>query len=233
MNHKRDDALGQLRELIGNGGNRLPPERILAAKLGVSRRKIRHALDILEKEGQILRRQGAGTFIATMESAGNDFFRRAIELTNPVEVLEVRLAVEPTLARFAAIRASKSDIEQLNRLVEATDSARTPAAWEVADAAFHRHIAKTSRNALFLAVFDAVIAAIEDVCWHGVRETAHCSKNKATYVGFHRNIAAAVAGRDAALAEELMYMHLKHVQDQLLAATVPRPAIARLAPSPP
>jgi DNA-binding FadR family transcriptional regulator len=227
MNQSRDGTLGHLKELIANGEGRLPPERALAAKIGVSRRKIREALELLEKDGQIQRRRGAGTFVATAADDPGDLFRRAIQLTNPVEVLEVRLSVEPTLARFAAIRASKSDIETLNFLTEATDAAPTPAAWELADAAFHHQIALMSRNALFVAVFDAVVAAIEDVAWHGVRETAHCSKNKAIYVGFHRDIAAAVASRDAARAEELMFAHLKHVQDQLLAATAPPPANSR------
>src|SRR4051812_34969835 len=111
MDRSRDDTLGRLQDMIEDGEGRLPPERVLAVELGVSRRKIRQALDHLEKEGQILRRQGAGTFVAKAEIEPGDFFRRAIHLTNPVEVLEVRLAVEPTLARYAAIRASKSDIE--------------------------------------------------------------------------------------------------------------------------
>src|SRR5262245_66062356 len=60
-------ALARLRDLvctdrIGTSG-RLPAERLLAAELGVSRRSLRHALDILEAEGRITRHQGRGTFL--------------------------------------------------------------------------------------------------------------------------------------------------------------------------
>jgi DNA-binding FadR family transcriptional regulator len=218
-------TIDKLRQMLNGGrSDRLPPERMLADKFGVSRRKIREALQRLESEGQIHRRQGAGTFRATTEAPIDALLGRAIELTNPVEVLEVRLTIEPMLARLAAVRASKNDIEKLTELAVATNKAATPEAWERADAAFHRYIAVTARNALFLGVFDAMLAAIEGVSWHGVRETAHCSKNKATYADFHRDIAAAVARRDFMQAESLMMAHLRHVQESVLAATQPRVA---------
>jgi DNA-binding FadR family transcriptional regulator len=230
MAPEQDATIDRLKNLIKGGSGRLPPERELATKFGVSRRKIREALEYLERAGHIRRRQGAGTFVRSQRADGHDappsdIFARAIELTNPVEVLEVRLAIEPTLARLASLRASKSDIEMLSRLATATEQAATPEAYEEADATFHREIARTARNALFLAVFDAVIAAIESVSWHGVRETAHCSKNKAVYAKYHHDITAAIGGRNAARAEELMFAHLKHVQDQLLAAAQPRASI--------
>jgi DNA-binding FadR family transcriptional regulator len=221
-----DAAIAGLRAMIAahppQAGGRLPPERALAGKLGVSRRALRRALEVLEEEGLILRRQGAGTFLAGARRGTGDPFRRAIEETNPVEVLEVRLALEPALARLAALRASRADIERLHELAMATRRAATPAAYERADAAFHRSIALAARNALSLAVFDAVIAAIEDASWHGVRENAHCSKNKEIYADFHRDIAAAIAARDCNRAEERMFAHLNRVQDNLRAATQPR-----------
>lgn len=236
MTEQRDFTIEKLREMIGAEagapGGRLPPERSLAAQLGVSRRALRRALDQLEREGQILRRQGAGTFVADRLDLPSDPFRRAIELTNPVEVLEVRLALEPMLARLAALRASRADIEKLNALAEATHAAPTPRAYEEADAAFHRRVALAARNALFLAVFDAVVAAIEDVSWHGVRENAHCSKNKEAYAAFHREVAAAIAGRDCNRAEERMFAHLNRVQENLRAAILPRLAASLPASAP-
>ena len=229
MAGQQDLVVGRLREVIAAGGledGRLPPERTLASQLGVGRRTIRQALDLLEQEGQIHRKQGAGTFVAAAERDLADPFQRAIQLTNPVEVLEVRLALEPTLARLAALRASRCDIDKLNELVEATRTAPTPTAYEEADAAFHRRIALAARNALFLAVFDAVVAAIENASWHGVRENAHCSKNKDAYATFHREITDAIANRDCARAEERMFAHLNRVQENLRAATMPRMALA-------
>jgi DNA-binding FadR family transcriptional regulator len=223
------ETVSRLKSMIAAGGvesdGRLPPERDLAERFGVSRRTVRSALEVLEAEGQIWRRQGAGTFVGAHsrpDVSPDDLFRRAIELTNPVEVLEVRLAIEPMLARLAALRASRADIEKLHELAEATRTAGTEKDYERADAAFHRRVALAARNALFAAVLDAVVAAIEDASWHGVRENAHCSKQKEVNASFHRQIAEAIALRNCDQAENLMYGHLSKVQSSLLAATAPR-----------
>lgn len=219
-------ALTRLRKLIGGDkiapGGRLPPERVLAAKLGISRRALRQALSALEAEGRLSRRQGAGTFILDHTQNDAPLFREAMQLTGPIEVLEVRLTLEPTLARFAALRASRFDIEELTALAEQTRVAATPVAYERADAAFHRRIAQAARNALFLAVFDAVLDAIEQASWHGVRETAHCSKNKELNSRFHKEVVEAIAERAPDRAAERMFTHLSRVRDHLLASTYPQ-----------
>ena len=109
---RMDQTLTKLRELIssdGVGGNgRIPPERILANELGVGRRSLRRALDILEQEGRITRQQGRGTFVqapASSPLAAAVPFDQIIEHTNPLEAIEVRLSVEPVMARLAALRA--------------------------------------------------------------------------------------------------------------------------------
>lgn len=225
MDH-HDAALTRLRSLIGNDKltpeGRLPPERVLAAKLGISRRALRQALAALEAEGRLSRRQGAGTFILDQQQPDSALFRQAMQLTGPIEVLEVRLTLEPTLARFAALRASRFDIEELTALAEATRVASTPLAYERADAAFHRRVALAARNALFLAVFDAVLGAIEQASWHGVRETAHCSKNKEVNSRFHKEVVEAIVERAPDRAAERMFAHLSRVRDHLLASTYPQ-----------
>src|SRR3569623_944614 len=64
---RTDHTLTKLRQLIAsdefNAGGRMPPERSLASELGVGRRSLRRALEVLEREGRISRHQGRGTFI--------------------------------------------------------------------------------------------------------------------------------------------------------------------------
>lgn len=220
---RMDQTLTKLRELItgdGIGGNgRIPPERILANELGVGRRSLRRALDILEQEGRISRQQGRGTFIQAPASSPSATatvpFDQIIEHTNPLEAIEVRLSVEPVMARLAAVRASQCDIKKLQRLAEETREASDPEAYEEADEKFHRAVAEASRNALFLAMFDMLHSCRRDAAWRRLGENAHCYKRQAVYAGFHREICDAIAAREGERAQEAMYRHLSDVQGHI------------------
>jgi DNA-binding FadR family transcriptional regulator len=244
---RTDLTLSKLRQLIASqdfhSGGRMPPERSLASELGVGRRSLRRALDVLEQEGRISRHQGRGTFIngvnghrtaegSVAAGAGfgnrherngatsgaraahgpNPAFEHILDHTNPLEVIEVRLAIEPVMARLAAFRASQAEINRLQLLAEETRAAADPAGYEQADARFHRTIAEVARNALFLAVFDTLHASQRDVGWRRLGENAHCFKRQSVYADFHQEIAAAVAARQGERAQELMQRHLSDVQ---------------------
>lgn len=214
-----EHTLAKLRELLNDGvlasGERLPPERILASELHVGRRSLRRALGVLEDEGQISRQQGRGTFVNSSIKVPNLGIDSILEHTNPLEVMEVRLSSEPVMARLAALRASRCDIERLNRLAEETEKAEGPVEYETADAAFHRRIAEASRNALFLSLYDTLSESRNDDAWRRLGENAHCYKRQAVYATFHRQIAEAIAARDGGKAESLMYEHLSDVQQHI------------------
>jgi DNA-binding FadR family transcriptional regulator len=232
---RSNQTITKLRQLVDDAniedGKRIPPERILAAELGVGRRSLRRALGILEQEGRISRHQGRGTFVndgandrgglaglggiaasATMPSARNTAFDYILDHTNPLEVIEVRLAIEPVMARLAAFRASQAEIKRLQTFAKVTRTARDPASYEQADSRFHRTIAEAARNALLLAVFDTLHASQRDVSWRRLGENAHCYKRQSVYADFHRKISAAIAQRKGDEAQEQMQRHLSDVQ---------------------
>lgn len=225
---RMDRTLTRLRELITGDAigldGRMPPERILASELGVGRRSLRRALDILEQEGRISRQQGRGTFIhapgipaaaASSPAVAGVPLDQILEHTNPLEAIEVSLSVEPVMARLAAIRASQCDIKKLQRLADETREASDPLAYEDADEKFHRAIAEASRNALFLAMFDMLRSCRRDAAWRRLGENAHCYKRQAVYAGFHREICDAIAAREGDRAQEAMYRHLSDVQGHI------------------
>jgi len=223
-------ALARLRDLVctdrmGTSG-RLPAERLLAAELGVSRRSLRHALDILEAEGRITRHQGRGTFVTDARLGTESLVRELAKLNNPVDTLEARLAIEPQQARLAALRATPGDIDKLFEAAEASRNAKDPVSYEKADAAFHRRVAAAARNPLLIAVFDAVLEIASEGSWRHGRETAHCINRQAEYAAAHRRIAVAIAGRNPTLAEEAMRGHLNAVQQQLIEHAFPRAQVA-------
>jgi DNA-binding FadR family transcriptional regulator len=223
------EAIGRLRTLLDPGlagTGRLPPERVLARDFGLSRRAVRQALDLLEAEGRISRQQGRGTFVCDPRAHSQDLAGELAKLTNPVDTLEARMAIEPAQARLAALRATPGDIDKLFEAADASRNARDPLSYEKADAAFHRRIAIAARNPLLVTVFDAILSVASDRRWRHGRETAHCINNQATYAAAHRRIAAAIAERNPVLAEEAMRAHLSKVQQQLIEHAFPRPAPA-------
>ena len=145
-------------------------------------------------------------------------------LTNPVDTLEARLAIEPMQARLAALRATKGDIDRLFEAADASRDAKDPLSYEKADAAFHRRISAAARNPLLIAIFDAVLETALEGAWRHGRETAHCINNQARYAAAHRKIAAAIYERNPTLAEEAMRAHLAMVQQQLIEHAFPQPA---------
>jgi len=236
---RMDQTLSKLRQLIEDGcadeEGRIPPERILSTDLGVGRRSLRRALDILEQEGRIIRHQGRGTFVhgvMAIESgrpnhAGTSgislpplvsantngvAFEQILDHTNPLEVIEVRLSIEPVMARLAAFRASQTDIKRLQALAEETKEATVSATYEAADGKFHRTIAEAARNALFLAIFDTLHASQRDAGWRRLGENANCYKRQSVHADFHREISEAIAARKGDRAQEVMYQHLSDIQ---------------------
>ena len=224
MDHS-DQALSKVREFIERHkvsvDGRIPPERSLASELGVGRRSVRRALDVLEQEGRIHRHQGRGTFVDP-RPAGAAGLDSVLDYTNPAEVIEVRLATEPVMARLAALRASQAEIKRLQMLAAKTRSASDAETYERADSLFHRTIAEAARNTLFLAFFDTMRASQRDVGWRRLGENAHCYKRQSVYATFHEAIADAIAARNGQEAYAQMLRHLGDVQRYIHEQAFPR-----------
>jgi DNA-binding FadR family transcriptional regulator len=212
---------GRLRGPGRLGAGRLPSERELSEELGVSRRVLRQALGLLEAEGRISRQHGRGTFATDARHATESLVHEMSRLTNPVDTLEARLAVEPMQARLAALRATGGDIDRLFEAADASRDASDPLSYEKADAAFHRRISAAARNPLLIAIFDAMLETALEGAWRHGRETAHCINNQAVYAADHRKIANAIAERNAAQAEAAMRAHLTGVQKRLIEHAFP------------
>jgi DNA-binding FadR family transcriptional regulator len=134
-------------------GDRLPPERELAAVLGVSRPTVREALRVLARDSYVRVRRGAagGAFVvdrpasAHPEQVREALRARQLEL---LHLLEWRRLVEAEAAALAALRVSDDELRALRaRLVEARSrTAQHSQAWRAADSRFHIAIAEASGN---------------------------------------------------------------------------------------
>jgi len=217
-------ALDRLRDLLDSrsldADGRLPTERELSASLGVSRRAVRRALEVLEMEGRIWRRQGSGTYAGPRPDTLSEHVGSLVAGTNPMEVMEVRLRIEPQLAQLAAVRAGAGDVERLYDLAGRTERSTDADSHELWDGALHRLIAQSAGNAFFLAIFDVINRVRQDPAWQTIRERARTAARTAPLIhAQHLAIVDAIAARDPARAGEAMRRHLLTLQESLVRIT--------------
>jgi DNA-binding GntR family transcriptional regulator len=193
-----DLAYERIRALILDG-DVLPGARLgqaeLAEQLGISRTPIREALGRLTGEGLV-------------EFLPNRGFRAAgLVLDQVVRRLEVRLLLEPGIARLAAERRGTEHLTALREAIARERAAATRAAAHDASRDFHLALAEATGNRELTAVF-ASLWMVEI----GRRLLARRSVEEewtGADVSEHRAIAAAVEARDGALAARLMEQHIR------------------------
>jgi len=214
------NAVAALRSFISEGGyspgDRLPPERELIGDLGMSRTTLRRALDALERDGEIWRHVGKGTFIASnVPFNGVESLASLSRQMTPVRTMRARLCIEPAIAREAAINASK---EAVTRIMAAKNKAVNAATWteyEEQDDLFHRAVAEAADNILLLTLFDQLNQVRRAVAWGNVvRETTRPPADHKSFAE-HERLAAAIEARDPNAAADAMRMHIGSVSARL------------------
>lgn len=214
------DVAQQLRVLIETGGHvpgdRLPAERELMSTLGVTRNALRRALDSLEREGAIWRHVGKGTFVAANVDHGA--FVGLAELSHqvtPLQMMRARHALEPAIAREAAVNASAEALIKIRTARDRANSASSWDAYEADDDAFHRSIAESTGNILLLSLFDHLNNVRRAVAWRQVIRKS--VKPPADHPSFreHDDIVSAIEARDPLLAFESLRDHLSSVTKRL------------------
>lgn len=211
-----------LRDYAGEhpGEKRLPTERALSESFGVSRRAVRRALEVLEAEGLVWRRQGSGTYAGREPARDSVAMGDLVSGTDPLEVMEVRLRLEPQLAQLAALRARPDDIRQMRAILSRLTELHDADARELFDGSLHRLIAKSAGNGLFLSLFDILNRVRQDEAWRIVRERARTMANSRSRTSDqHKAIIDAIEARDPERAGRAMRDHLLLIQENLIRQT--------------
>jgi DNA-binding FadR family transcriptional regulator len=217
-------ALESLRGLLASdqldSDGKLPTERALALMFRVSRRSVRRALEVLEAEGQVWRRQGSGTYAGRRPDGWTNHVGTIVAGTNFMEIMEVRLRIEPQLAQLAAMRAKKDEITRMLELalkIRESDDADSRELW---DGALHRQIAQSAGNQFFLTIFDVINRVRQDEAWQIIRERARSANNTVSMSHTqHMVIIDAIAAHDPMKAGEAMRQHLLMLQERLVRQT--------------
>ncbi|RBM22906.1 FadR family transcriptional regulator [Prauserella sp. PE36] len=199
-------------------GERLPNEVRLAAALGVGRSSVREAVRLLARDGLLVVRHGAGTFVADPpdEGAGVVDVGRLVRRARLLEVYEVRRALEVEAARLAAHRVRPEDVERLRAGLHRRGelAGGDAAAFVAADLEFHRSVVELSGNALLLSLFTAV----RPVLFEALTDMVRHEENLPDVAHAHTALLAALERGDAAAAVAATVDNLESVLSAIRAA---------------
>jgi GntR family transcriptional regulator, transcriptional repressor for pyruvate dehydrogenase complex len=207
-----DPVITHVRALIEGGGlhpgDRLPPERDLARRLGLSRPTVRSGLKALAAMGVLVSRRGAGTFVS---DGPPDLGREPLGLLAALhrftaeEMFEARLVLEVGVAGLAAEHAGPEHAAAMaEEVTEMFAALSDPRAFLVHDVRFHRALGTGCGNRVLAALVEMVSAQ-----FYGLRQqTVDRARDLQESAEAHRRIYRAVRGRDPQAAREAMALHL-------------------------
>jgi GntR family transcriptional regulator, transcriptional repressor for pyruvate dehydrogenase complex len=218
----RDRAAEELLEMVISGGlrpgERLPPERELCERLGVSRTVVREALNLVEARGLISIEHGRG---AVVSGGGPRAVRDTLGLLLRVqpktlwELLEMRGILEVEVAGLAADRAGLKDVGAMRAQVEKMRaSIGAPEGYVDADVEFHALLARAAQNGVLLTMLEPVV----DLLRASRRVSAARPGNAQRALGEHERILACVEAGDAGWARREMRGHLANTAGDIEAA---------------
>ena len=163
----------KLRRAILDGvyglNERLPAERDLADLFKTSRGTIREALRRLQELGMVDRQIGSGTFVTYRQFSEHT---EIADVTSPLELIEVRLGIEPQIVRLAVANATAMDIERMRKaLVKVEGASGDAEAFSRADAEFHLAMAECTRNRLMVWLYQLVNETRGHDQWAAMKES--------------------------------------------------------------
>ncbi|MEP7271636.1 MAG: FadR/GntR family transcriptional regulator [Acidobacteriota bacterium] len=227
-----DHVVSQIRELISRGelrsGDRLPPERDLAARLGISRPSLRAGLRSLIATGILRARQGSGTFIVEGPPALDSEPLRMLAALHGFtfeKMFEARRIIEESVAGLAAERATGKQISAIaNEIAEMDASIEDPQTYLIHDIRFHRALAAASCNPILATLVEMVSA----VMYQHRRETIARAHDFTQSLANHRKIYRAIRTRNpekarAAMQEHLVLAQRAYEAEEAAAAEEPAP----------
>lgn len=211
----RDRLLQLIRSGDLGADGKLPTERALSDRFGVGRRFVRQALDALEAEGLVWRRQGKGTFAGQPLDPMGDLAAKITGETNALEVMEARLCIEPELAALCAQRMQPDEVARLRMLAQRQWEAEDAQSIELWDGSLHRLIAQCARNRPLLTAFSLLDKIRSNPDWVAIRAKGRDMASLQVTHNEHLALIDAIAARHSQAARTAMRDHLETRFDAL------------------
>lgn len=215
----------QIEQLILRGilrpGERLPSERELSDRLGVSRPSLRDAIAELQEHGLLVSRAGAGIFVA--EVLGSAFAPALVQLFAShdeavFDYISFRRDMEGLAAERAAKLGSETDlrvVDAIFRKMEAAHTKRDPSDEASLDAEFHLAIIEASHNVIMLHMMRSMYDLLRQGVFYNRQMMFKNRTTRDMLLDQHRAINDGLQARDPVLARRAVEAHLTYVEQSL------------------
>lgn len=217
-----NSVVRQIEQLILRGilrpGERLPSERELADKLGVSRPSLRDAIADLADRGLLVSRAGSGIFVA--EVLGSAFSPALTQLFSThdeavFDYISFRRDMEGLAAERAAVFGSETDLKLIDticRKMEAAHQKRDPSDEARLDAEFHMAIIEASHNVIMLHMLRSMFDLLRQGVFYNRQMMFKNRITRDQLLDQHRAINAAIQARDPDAARAAVAAHMAYVE---------------------
>lgn len=215
----------QIEQLILRGilkpGERLPSERELSERLGVSRPSLREALTDLQASGLLTSRAGSGVFVGDV--LGSAFSETLVRLFSNhdeavFDYIAFRRDMEGLAAERAATRGTDTDLKVIDAIfkkMEAAHAKRNPTEEAGLDADFHLSIIEASHNVIMLHMMRSMYQLLREGVFYNRQIMFKQRTTRDTLLDQHRAINVALQARDAVAARAAVEAHLGFVESAL------------------
>ncbi|WP_052664629.1 FadR/GntR family transcriptional regulator [Nitriliruptor alkaliphilus] len=189
-------------------GDKLPGERELARRLGVSRTTVRQAIVALQVQGVLEARHGGGTFLTRLDGDSPAVARVVARRSRLPAVLEARRALEIPLASLAAERRTDTDLVAIEAgLQQMRDEVAAGEIGMAGDGRFHAAVTAAAHNPVLAELMAVLADSVAETRGESLSQAGRPPRSLAD----HERIAEAIAAQDPAGAADAMRAHLDHV----------------------
>lgn len=218
-----DEAILKIKGMILAGelapGDRLPPEKELSERLGLSRSSLREAVKALEVIRVLDVRRGDGTYVTSLEPKllleAMSFVVDLHDDQSVLEIFAVRRILEPAASALAAANASPEEVDELRAIVAGVHHDTDVEGLVEHDLEFHRRIADAAGNAYLASLIDSLSShTVRARIWRGITEEHAVERTLAE----HHDILEAIGRGDGELASALTVVHVSGVEQWLRGA---------------
>lgn len=215
-----DEAIGKIKDMILSGelgpGSRLPPEKDLSERLGLSRNSLREAVKALEVVRVLDVRRGDGTYVTSLEpELLLEVMSFVLDLHHDDSVLDllaVRRLLEPSAAAMATAHLNSDELTELGRMVDGVDAGASLEELVAHDVEFHHTVNAASGNAYLTSLLDSLSSnTLRARVWRGLTQEDAVARTLAE----HRAIVEALTAGDSELVRALALAHVTGVEQWL------------------